>query len=176
MFTAHYKWYFKLQTEFKDSIRIHCRNGDISKNRRVTLINSEFFIYSGNLQQPEKENFLELLLQRGILTAIEVLLQSEYGAIRTYGSELICQITELNQQPSVVRDHIMKAHRVSLFYMLVWNTLQHFDGSSSSIRFIDLICSLGTNQGLTLSELVLTIEIASKNRYSSFPTDLWVLN
>jgi len=71
----------------------------------------EFFIYSGNLQQPEKENFLELLLQRGILTAIEVLLQSEYGAIRTYGSELICQITELNQQPSIVRDHIMKAHR-----------------------------------------------------------------
>ena len=89
------------------------------KNRRVILIISEFFIYSGNLQQPEKENFLELLLQRGILTAIEVLLQSEYGAIRTYGSELICQITELNQQPSVVRDHIMKAHRVSSFYLSI---------------------------------------------------------
>ena len=59
-----------------------------------------------------------MLLQRGILTAIEVLLQSEYGAIRTYASELICQITELNLQPSIVRDHIMKAHRVSFFRLL----------------------------------------------------------
>ena len=77
---------------------------------------TEFFVYSQNLQQPEKESFLELLLQRGILTAIEILLQSEYGAIRTFGSELICQITELNQQPSIVRDHIMKAHRVGSFW------------------------------------------------------------
>jgi len=68
----------------------------------------EFFVYSTNLQQPEKESFLELLLQKGILNAIEILLQSGYSSIRALGSELICQIVDLNQQPSIVRDHIMK--------------------------------------------------------------------
>jgi hypothetical protein len=42
----------------------------------------EFFVYSTNLQQPEKENFLELLLQKGILNAIEILLQSGFSSIR----------------------------------------------------------------------------------------------
>ena len=74
----------------------------------MILICSEFFVYSTNLQQPEKENFLELLLQKGILNAIEILLQSGYSSIRALGSELICQIVDLNQQPSIVRDHIMK--------------------------------------------------------------------
>ena len=77
------------------------------KHPRVK-IDLEFFVYSTNLQQPEKENFLELLLQKGILNAIEILLQSGYSSIRALGSELICQIVDLNQQPSIVRDHIMK--------------------------------------------------------------------
>ena len=79
------------------------------KNPKIKInLYSEFFVYSTNLQQPEKENFLELLLQKGILNAIEILLQSGYSSIRALGSELICQIVDLNQQPSIVRDHIMK--------------------------------------------------------------------
>ena len=72
----------------------------------------EFFTYSQNLQPPEKETFLEMLLNRGILSAIEVLLSSKYASVRTLGAELICQITELNQQPSVVREHILKSMRM----------------------------------------------------------------
>ena len=52
-----------------------------------------------------------MLLYRGILSAIEVLLDSDYASVRTLGAELICQITELNQQPSVVREHILKSVR-----------------------------------------------------------------
>lgn len=80
----------------------------MKKIHELKLIYLEFFVYSTNLQQPEKENFLELLLQKGILNAIEILLQSGYSSIRALGSELICQIVDLNQQPSIVRDHIMK--------------------------------------------------------------------
>ena len=75
------------------------------------IIFSEFFTYSQNLQQPEKENFLEMLINRGILNAIEVLLDSKFATVRTLGAELICQITELNQQPSIVREHILKTVR-----------------------------------------------------------------
>ena len=53
-----------------------------------------------------------MLLNRGILSAIEVLLDSDFASVRTLGAELICQITELNQQPSVVREHILKFVRV----------------------------------------------------------------
>ena len=74
---------------------------------------SEFFTYSQNLQQPEKENFLEMLLNRGILNAIEVLLDSSFASVRTLGAELICQIIELNQQASVVREHILKTSRLN---------------------------------------------------------------
>lgn len=91
----------------------HLKNKTTAPRRQVELCGflKEFFTYSQNLQQPEKENFLEMLLHRGILNAIEVLLDSEYSSVRTLGAELICQITELNQQPSVVREHILKSIR-----------------------------------------------------------------
>lgn len=82
-----------------------------SPNRQVELCGflKEFFIYSQNLQQAEKEGFLDMLLQKGILPAIEVLLDSQYSRVRTLGAELICQITEQHQQPSAVREYILRS-------------------------------------------------------------------
>lgn len=69
---------------------------------------SEFFIYAQHLQQPDKEEFLKMLLNNGILHAIEILLDSKWAKVRTLGADLICQIVEIHQHPSSVREHILK--------------------------------------------------------------------
>ena len=70
---------------------------------------AEFFIYAQHLQQPDKEEFLKMLLNNGILHAIEILLDSKYAKVRTLGADLICQIVEIHQHPSSVREHILKS-------------------------------------------------------------------
>ena len=50
-----------------------------------------------------------MLLNNGILHAIEILLDSKYAKVRTLGADLICQIVEIHQHPSSVREHILKS-------------------------------------------------------------------
>lgn len=82
-----------------------------SPKRQVELCRflKEFFIYAQHLQQPDKEEFLKMLLNNGILHAIEILLDSKYAKVRTLGADLICQIVEIHQHPSSVREHILKS-------------------------------------------------------------------